>query len=254
MTEPAKQRRTVPMAFPETDPHVCTPAVRLDVLGRVPLFSMLNATDLDRVSQQCRTQGHAAGDTIYRAGDVAASLYVVATGNLKTTRITVDGSETLLNVLGPGDFVGALPALGQSHYPESASALTPVCMLRIDSDEFTTMMEDLPAVAMAALNAVSGRLAAAHEAVHLLSGASLEQRLAATLLLLAAKAGVPWQGATLIQLPLSNDDLAAMTGVTTESVSRLMSRWNREGLIETGRRWVAISDRNTLEARRTAAE
>lgn len=244
------KRRVVPMTFPDADPHVCTPAVRLEVLGRVPLFSMLRTDELERINQRCRTRGFVAGDSVYHAGGVASSLYVVATGNLKTTRANVDGHETLLDILEPGDFLGALPALGQAHYAESAYALTPVCMLWLDSGEFSTIMEEFPVVAMSALNTVSRRLTASQEAIHLLSGASLEQRMAATLLLLAAKVGVPWEGATLIRLPLSNDDLAAMTGVTTESVSRLMSRWHREGLIDTGRRWVAIADRSTLEARR----
>lgn len=242
-----KPRRQMPVTFPQVDPHVCSRAVRLEVLGRAPLFNMLDSQELAQVDLRCHASGYMAGEAIYHIGESASRLYVVATGYLKATRNTPEGRETLFDILGPGDFLGALPALGQERYNESAWALTPSCILGLDSTEFTAIMEDFPAVTMGALKAVSGRLSESQESVHLLSGASLEQRLAATLLLLAAKVGVPRDGATLLQLPLSRDDLAAMTGAATESVSRLISRWHREGIIESGRRWVAIKDPGALE-------
>ena len=67
-------------------------------------------------------------------------------------------------------------------------------------------------------------------------------RLAAILLVLAGKVGKPWNGATLLDVPLAREDLAAMAGAATESVSRLLSQWQREGAIEAGRRWVAVAD------------
>ena len=239
-------RRKMPVTFPVANPHVCTPAVRLSVLGQVPLFTGLSADELAQVDRRCRAHGFAAGEAIYHIGDAASRLYVVATGTVKATRFNVDGRETLLDVLGPGDFLGALPALGQVQYTDSAWTLTPACLLGLDAGEFTTIMEEFPAVAMATLKGVSRRLTESQEAVHLLSGAPLEQRLAATLLLLAAKVGEPWDGATLLQMPLSRDNLAAMTGAATESVSRLLSSWRRRGLVETGRRWVAIRDHAAL--------
>ena len=251
MADSVEHRRRVPIDFPETDPHTCSPAMRLEVLGLAPLFSMLDADGPAQVDRHCRAHGYSTGDPVYHAGDVAANrLYVVATGNIKTIRSAADGHETLLDILGPGDLLGSLPALDQEHYAESAWTLTPACVLGFDAEEFASVMAVFPAVTMAALKVVSGRLSESQEAVHLLSGASLEQRLAATLLLLAAKVGVPWDGATLLQLPLSRDDLATTTGATTESMSRLMSRWHREGLIETGRQWTAIRDQSALETQR----
>lgn len=167
-------------------------------------------------------------------------------GRSGATRLSADGRETLLDLLGPGDFLGALPALGQEKYSDSAWTLTPACLLGLEAHAYTAIMEQFPSVAMATLKGVSRRLTESQQAVHLLSGAPLEQRLAATLLLLAAKVGEPWDGATLLQVPLSRDDLAAMTGAATESVSRLLSAWRRQGLIETGRRWIAIRDRAAL--------
>jgi CRP/FNR family transcriptional regulator, nitrogen oxide reductase regulator len=80
------------------------------------------------------------------------------------------------------------------------------------------------------------------------AGALSFQRVAATVLSLAERASHERPGMTLVQIPLARADLAAMCGTTTESVSRTLSRWRRDGVIETGRRWVGIADLDALHA------
>lgn len=243
-------RRKTPILLPTIEPHLCTPAVRLQALGKVPLFEGLEEAELAVVDTQCHVQDFSAGDAIYHTGGAASQFYVVANGLVKATRFNADGHETLLDILGSGDFLGALPALGPHEYTDTAWAMTPLCLLGLDAGAFQTIMDQFPSVARATLRGVSHRLTESQEAVHLLSGASLEQRLASTLLLLAAKNGTSWDGGTLVQVPLSRDDLAAMTGAATESVSRLLSTWRRAGIIETGRRWIAICNNEALETLR----
>ena len=178
---------------------------------------------------------------------------MVATGIMKTTRINADGRETLLDLLVPGDFLGTYPTQGVEHYADSAWAVTPTCVLVLDSRDFSAILQRFPAVTLATLEVVSTRLSQAQDAVHRLSAAPVEQRLAATLLLIADKAGSPWQGGTLLQVPLSREDLASMIGAVTETVSRTLSTWRSDGLVETGRRWVAIKDVAALQALRDGA-
>ena len=122
----------------------------------------------------------------------------------------------------------------------------------LSADDFDAIMERFPAVARATLRGVSRRLSQAQQAVHLLAGEPLEQRLAAMLLLIADKMGRPWDGGILLDVPLTREDLASMTGAAPESVSRLLSGWRREGLIDSGRRWIAVRDLKALHALRDA--
>lgn len=239
-------RRKTPLVLATPEPHLCTPSVRLQALGQVPLFEGLDEAELAVVDARCRAQHFSTGDAIYHTGEAASRFYVVASGLAKTTRSNADGHETLLDILGSGDFLGALPTLGPPEYTDTAWAMTSLCLLGLDAGAFETVMEEFPSVVRATLGGVSRRLTESQEAVHLLSGASLEQRLASTLLLLAAKNGTPWQDGTLVQVPLSRDELAAMTGAATESVSRILSTWRRAGIVETGRRWLAICDGEAL--------
>ncbi|MGC5626704.1 Crp/Fnr family transcriptional regulator [Georgenia sp. Z1344] len=247
------ERRHTPLTEPVIDPHACTPQLRLAVLGRDPLFTGLPPAELAAVDTHFRARHYAAGEPIYHSGDPADRLFIPAAGLSRVSRTAIDGRETLLGLHGPGESFGALPSLGVGTYPDDARALTFTCLLHVSSEQFAALVDELPRVAVAALHRIGQRLAEAHESVHLLSGAPLEQRLAAALLVLAEKIGEPWEGMTLLQAPLGREDLAALTGSATESVSRLLSRWRRDGLVESGRRWVALADIDRLAAVRDAA-
>ena len=100
---------------------------------------------------------------------------------------------------------------------------------------------------MKVLQIVGQRLEESQEIVKQLSVYSAEQRIAAALIRLVKKMGEQKGTGMLIQLPFSRLDLAAMTGTTVETVSRVMSRFSEEGLVTTGRKWVVINDLEGLE-------
>lgn len=239
------ERRRIPLRVEQSDPHHCTPEVRLEVLGRVPFFSGLKAQELESLNRRLHTEGHGTDEPVYHAGFEADRLFVVATGVVKTTRMSLDGRESVIDVLGPGDFFGSLPALGSDRYTDSAWTLSPCCLLVMGTAVFDWILEEYPAVARAALKAVSERLSQTQAALHR-SGANVEQRVASVLLGLAEKLGAEWREGILVHAPISRDDLAALTGARTETVSRVLSQWRRDGVIESGRRWVAIRDREAL--------
>ena len=241
------EHRQNPLTVPPADPLLCSTHVRLQRIGETPLFAGLDTDELAQVHQRCRTFGFDAGEVVYRAGDPADMIYIVASGAAKSIRSTRDGAETILGLYGPGDFLGALPALGTEVHTEWAWTMSPSCLLGLDAAVYDEIMAEFPAVALATVQAVSRRLSEARQVVHLLAGTPLAERLATTLLLLGEKVGRPWNGAILLDIPLTRDDLASLTGVTTESVSRLMSRWKRDGIIDSGRGWVALRDPAALQ-------
>lgn len=247
------KRRHTPLSVPLADPQACKLHTRIAVCKRVPLFAGLDEAQLVQVNGHCKAQGFAAGEPIYMEGAAATHLYVVATGAVKLTRLAADGRESMIDLLAPGDFFGALPALGQAEYVDSASTLTAACVLALDAREYDAIMHEIPQVAVATLKGVGHWLKRSQKTIHLLAGAPLEQRLAGTLLVLADKVGKPWDGATLLDVPLAREELATMAGAATESVSRLLSQWQRAGWLETGRRWIAIRNADRLRELRDGA-
>lgn len=247
-------RRHVPLRSTCAQPHACPRPVRMQVLGQVRYFAGLSEAELADIDGRMVSLSWGEGDPLYRAGEPADHLYVLAAGRVKVSRPTADGTAVITDLLTPGDLFGTLTSLGEPVYPETAEALTVSCALRIDPDAFRAVLTEHPQVALRVLDDVTARLAQARSAVGDRATGSVAQRVATTLLRLADKLGQEraGDGGTLLQLPLSRADLAGMTASTPESVSRVMSRLRKDGVIDSGRRWTAILDRERLE--RVAAE
>ena len=233
-------RRHTPLSVPESDPRACSTGARINALARVPFFAGLDHAALHRVDSRAGMQGIDAGEAVYLAGQRAERLYVVATGAIKLTSTTSEGSEALLDVLGPGSFLGTLPALGADTYAEDAWAMTPGCLLSFGAAQFEAVLDEQPAIARRALTAVGARLRAAQERIRRAAAASAPTRIASILLLLAEQLGVAEDGRILIDVPLAREDLASLAGCASETVSRSLAEWRRVGVVDTGRRWVAL--------------
>jgi CRP-like cAMP-binding protein len=236
------RRKSTPVKPEDVEPQMCSVPVRLKLLSQVPFFADLSSEDVAQVNELFREEGFAGGETIYFVGDPADRLCVVAAGKVKLMRHTLSGQDVLLDILVPGEFFGSLSILGDDAYPDTAQAQTNSCVLGIAAQDFQSVLRRYPSVAILALDIVSQRLRAAHEMIRQLSAHSVERRIASVLLKLAAKVGEKREAGLLIQMPLSRQDLAEMTGTTTETASRVMSQFRKDGLIRTGRQWVVIAD------------
>ena len=241
------QRRKTPLQTSFTEVHQCSVDLRLAILGMLPFFEGLSPADLSRINQSFREIGFKTNETICYAGDPAEHLFVVADGRVKLMRHTQAGKEVLVDLLARGEFFGSLSVLGEGVYVDSALAQTSVCILVIDKADFVQILTRYPSVSLRVIETIADRLRFAHERLERLSAGTVEERIAYTLLHLGNKFGENKRGVgLLIQVPLTRDDLAAMTGATTETASRVMSQLQKDGLIQSGRGWVAIRDQEGL--------
>jgi CRP/FNR family transcriptional regulator, nitrogen oxide reductase regulator len=241
-------RRKTPLETEFIEPQQCSIDLRLQILADLPFFSGLTQAELEQANPLFREKGFQPGEVIYFAGDPAGRLYVVAEGRIKLMRHTLAGKDILLDILTSGEFFGDLSASSDSVYPDSAQSMTPACILVIEAEDFRRILDRHPAAALKVLDIMSARLRAAYEQVRQLNALTAEQRIAYVLLLLSDKLGEQSRVGLLIQAPLARHDLAALTGTTTETASRVISRFTREGLVRTGRQWIAVIDRPGLAA------
>lgn len=241
-------RRKIPLDDEHIEPHMCDLDLRLYILGRLPFFRELSGEAILKVNKFFTERGYTPGENIYFEKDLAKRLYVVADGHVKLMHHTVSGKDVMLDILIQGEYFGGLTQAENALYSEMAYAHTPVCALSIEGRDFRQVLNDHPQVALKVMDIMAERLRAAHEMVRLLSVASVEQRLAYVLLKLGDKLAAPDEVGLLIQMPLGRGNLAELTGTTPETASRVMSQLQKEGLIRTGRRWVAIIDRPGLAA------
>jgi CRP/FNR family transcriptional regulator, nitrogen oxide reductase regulator len=240
-------RAKSPVRLEWVDPAVCSLDYRLKIIGRLPFFRHLAPEAIIKINDLFEDREVTAEQTIYFEGDPGECLYLVAIGKVKLMRHTSSGREVLLDILRGGEYFGNLATISGRGYTETAIAQTDGCVLRVSAWSFEKVLRDYPEVTMKMLHAVGERLEESQEIVKQLSVYSADQRVAASLVRLAKKLGEQKQEGVLIQLPFSRHDLAAMTGATIETVSRVMSHFAAEGLISTGRKWVSINDLKGLE-------
>lgn len=244
---PPSARRRIPLRSTCAQPHSCPAPVRMQVLSGVPFFAGLSQEELLGVDERMLSLSWAEGDQVYTQGVPAEYLYVMAAGRAKAYRTAPNGQEVVVELLGPGDLFGGVRTLGQPIYAESVEAMTTVCALRVSDGVFRTILAEYPQMALRVLENTAALLTQARVDVTRQSTAPVAERLAAVLLRLTGKFGERHRdGGTLIELPLSRADLAGMTGSTPESVSRVMSRWRKDDVIDAGRRWIAIRDPRRL--------
>jgi CRP-like cAMP-binding protein len=241
------KRRKSPVHFETTEVHLCSRDLRLQILSKLPFFQGLPQSALEAINQSFTEKGFDSGEFIYFAGDPGQQLYVVALGRVRLLRANASGKQVMLDLLVPGDFFGALPGQKQE-YLDTAQAQTALCLLTISGDDFRTILETYPPVALKVLDVVAARLQAAHQTIQLLSVETAEKRIAHILLTLAARLGEPKPEGLLIQAPLTRDDLAEMAGVTPETASRVISQFQKAGWIASGRQWIALKDEGALQA------
>lgn len=240
-------RRHSPLKIKSTEAHQCTLSTRLHILSQVPFFQDLSVNDLEKVNALFHEKGFETGEVICFAGDPARQIFVVAEGRVKLTQHALTGKNILLDMLTPGEFFGRYSRDEGALNIETAQAQTKSCVLVINREDFQGVLNQYPLAALRVIDIMAERLQTAHERVHQLSAMAVDARIASVLLTLSKKFGEKRRGSLLIQVPLTREDLSEMAGTTIESASRVMSDLRKNGLIHSGRGWVAVVDTAGLQ-------
>jgi CRP-like cAMP-binding protein len=240
-----QKRRRSPVENEQVE--TCSAELRFQIVRALPFLRSLDDREILSASALFREKGYEAGQTIYSAESPATYLYLVAAGKVKLIHQSAEGRSVVLDVLGLGEFFGHLSGSNQDRYKHSARTLGPTCALVMSGRDFRRILSRHPAVTIDVLNVVAARLDFAQDTIRRLSTDPVEKRVASALLRLGEKFGRRKDVGLLIELALSREDLADMSGTTTETASRIVSALHRQGLIRAGRRWIAIVEPGRLQ-------
>jgi CRP-like cAMP-binding protein len=188
------------------------------------------------------------GAFFFHQGDPATVLYVLVDGRVKFTQVTAEGHQVIVRVSGPGEVFGAVAALGDAVHPASGEATGDSVALGWRSEVISGLLERFPRMALNVVRFLAGRVKEFQDRFRELATERVERRVAHALLRLAAQIGRRVQGGTLIDLTLSRQDIAELTGATIFTVSRILSGWESRGIIESGRERVLVRDPEKLES------
>ncbi len=217
-----------------------------DLLANCKLFRNLNKSGQKAVTKAGWRRQVAPDDFFYHQGDPATAFYVLLEGRAKLTKVTLDGHQVLARFLEPGDCFGVVAVQPGAEYPLSVQAVDDCTAVAWDSETLQDLLQRYPRIAMNALQVMTEQCQGWQRRYEAMVTQCVEQRVAGALVRLARQTGVRVRSGILIDIQLSRQDLAEMTGTTLFTVSRILSRWEKQGLVEVGRERVVIRDGHGL--------
>lgn len=216
------------------------------LLAGCPLFEALAPEVLDEVAARGARVEYGRRDIVFLEGDAAETFLVVLSGRIKLIQTSAEGQEVIVRYVGPGEMCAVVALFPGNSYPVTAEAVEPTKLIRWARARMEELFEQHPPLALAAMRLLSERMREVTSRLRELSTEKVARRVARALLRLARRTGKRVEAGVLLDLPLSREDLAAMTGTTLFTVSRLLAEWEREGIVETGRERVVITDPHAL--------
>lgn len=180
-------------------------------------------------------------------GDPAVYAYVLLQGRVKMAQITPSGQQITMRIMLPGDTFGGVALLSpQAGYPATAHAEEDSTAMAWDTEGLRDLMADEPTISMNVMSLMHGTISELQKRQKALVEDRVEQRIARILLKLASQSGTKTDEGILINIPITRQDIAEMSGTTLFTVSRTLNEWNRAGLLIIGRERVVICSPHEL--------
>ena len=220
---------------------------RRDILQALPFFAGLSERDWEKVVDLFGERQYQKDDYIFLEGEAPEALFIIRTGKVKVLRHSTDGKDVVLRVCGPGNLLGTVAVFDGGGYPGTAQVIENCVALVIARNDCLTLVNRFPVFALAVIADLGTRLRSSAEQIRSLAVERVEQRIARVLLKLAESAGSDAPEGRVIEMPLTRQDVADMTGTTVETAIRVMSKFRRQELIRTRRCKVVLVETTTLQ-------
>ncbi|GAB4579497.1 MAG: Crp/Fnr family transcriptional regulator [Anaerolineales bacterium] len=214
--------------------------VDVSLLQAADLFDGMSLSDLERVVQAAQTRGVTTGEFLFHQGDPARHLFVLSEGRVKLMQFTPDGQQIIIRYIGPGETFAVLAVLREGDYPIAAQVVQDGVALSWNRAVMKQLMDEIPRLERNALSIMADRVREFQDRVRELSTERVERRIARALLRLTHQAGREIKEGVLIDMPLSRQDLAEMSGTTLFTVSRTLKDWEEQGVVKCGRARVTV--------------
>lgn len=204
------------------------------------LFKGISSEDCDRFVAAGRIYEVQPGGFFFQQGEDSTMLYVILAGRVKLSQVTSEGHQVIVDYFGPGEGLGIIMALNELPYPLTAEAIEPCSAAGWSRETMLDLMQGNAQLAINGMNMVGRRFTQMQNRFQELATQRVEQRLARALMRLVRQFGRRTEEGVLIDISLSREDLAQMTGTNLYNVSRILSKWESNGLIATGRKQVTL--------------
>ncbi|MEW6999484.1 fumarate/nitrate reduction transcriptional regulator Fnr [Colwelliaceae bacterium BS250] len=206
----------------------------------------LNDTELNLLDDIIQRKKPIQKNTqIFQAGEQLHTLYAIRSGTFKTYIISEQGEEQITGFHLAGDLMG-FDALGHKEHPSFAKALETSMVCEIPFEVLDTLSNKIPKLKAQIMNLMSNELHCNSEMLLLLNRKNAEQKLATFLASYGKRLGARHLSTIQFNLPMTRSEIGNYIGLTIETISRLMTRFQKEGLIAVENKFITILDKDGL--------
>ena len=208
------------------------------------LFTGFSPEDFRRISAAARPKTFKRGEMLYVEGDPVEQVLLLISGSVKVTQVGPKGLEAILRLGAPGDVLDLVSLFSSARHYTTAQVTRGCGALVWDVGTFNAQVECVPVLHQNIIRFVCGHLQELEERFRELATERVAPRVAHQLIRLGEQAGSP-KGVD-VEIGLSREGLAQMTGTTLYTVSRQLSAWERHGLVSSRRESMMVSDIRSL--------
>jgi CRP-like cAMP-binding protein/ActR/RegA family two-component response regulator len=213
----------------------------LDQLGH--LVARNNGlAELQRIIRERKTRHFKKNQVIYYEGDKGNGLYIVLEGKIKTSKLAEDGRELITAMHTADQYLGIHALLADDAYAETATALEDSQLCLIPKEQLEQLLSVYPDLARQFIKLLAGQIRENEDQLLQMAYHSVRKKLAEAILRLQRQSVSTDAG-----LKISREDLAALAGIATETVSRTLSDFRSEGLIDKNGNLITVLDLKRLE-------
>lgn len=200
-------------------------------IGHLWIFQNLEAEEIEALSREAMRKKSTTGQTLFLQGDPADEMFLIKGGRVKLSKVLEDGTELTLDIRKGGDFVGENMFSEEGHYPVSAYCLEDTLTCGFSRIQFEQLVLQHPKVGLQIIKNLSERITWLTQRVGSLAVTKIEDRLYRVLTSVAKEHGTISPQGTVIQFPLTHEDLSFLTGAHRVSITRAMKVLKAAGKI-----------------------
>jgi CRP/FNR family transcriptional regulator len=219
----------------------------VELLGRVPVFSTLEQSDLERISQLAVPREFEPGQAVFREGDESDTCYVVREGHARAIRSHGDGRTITLATFGPGDIFGELAMFENERRSATVEAIEPTSVVAVLGPDMRRLMTEHPEISTRLVIALGRRLREMNERLSRQSFQTVQSRVAVVLSQLVAQELAEGAQEGNVLVTATQADLAQLAGSSRESASRFLAVLERAGVISQGRGRLVVHEPEALK-------
>ncbi len=220
-----------------TDLHL-----RAEALAATDLFAGLPFSALETVAATARQRRVPAGTRIFNQGDEGVRAHAVIEGCVRISQSGSDGAQVIVRFIGPGEIFGTVALFTDGRYPGDATALAETVEGSWGEAELLDLMTRFPQIAINGIRVIGKRLQEMQDRARELATQGAKRRIAHALLRLARQSGHSTSTGTAIPFPLRRKDVAEVAGTTLHTASRILTAWEKAGLLLRRGRYLTLRD------------